>query len=155
MTEEIFQKFREWIDNRHEYAKEWKERTNQKIIGYLCTYVPEEIIHAADALPIRITGYRQEMELEDGNAYMYINNCSFSRSCLQMGLKGEYDILDGMVAGSTCDGARRLFDLWQYYIKSPFHHIITVPRKFSQRAHELYHHQIMQFKERLEQGTNW
>ncbi len=123
----------------------------KKVIGWLCTYVPEEIIHAAGALPVRITGYRQEMELEDGNAYMYVNNCSFSRSCLQMGLRGEYDILDGIVAGSTCDGARRLFDLWQYYIKSPFHHMITVPRKFSQRAHDLYHGQILQFKQRLEE----
>ncbi len=141
------------VNNTFPRTAEILEHTNQgkKVIGWLCTYVPEEIIHAAGALPVRITGYRQEMELEDGNAYMYVNNCSFSRSCLQMGLRGEYDILDGIVAGSTCDGARRLFDLWQYYIKSPFHHMITVPRKFSQRAHDLYHGQILQFKQRLEE----
>ena len=84
---------------------------------------------AAGALPIRITGYNQEMELEDGNAYLYINNCSFSRSCLQMGLRKEYDFLDGVVGGSTCDGARRLFDLWRYYLKPPFFQVLTVPRK--------------------------
>jgi len=141
------------VNNTFPRTAEILEHKNQgkKVIGWLCTYVPEEIIHAAGALPVRITGYRQEMELEDGNAYMYVNNCSFSRSCLQMGLRGEYDILDGIVAGSTCDGARRLFDLWQYYIKSPFHHMITVPRKFSQRAHDLYHGQILQFKQRLEE----
>jgi bzd-type benzoyl-CoA reductase N subunit len=122
-----------------------------KVFGWLCTYVPEELIHAAGILPVRITGYSQEMELEDGNAYLYINNCSFSRSCLQMGLRGEYDYLDGVVAGSTCDGARRLFDLWQYYIKAPFHHILTVPRKHTERAHGLYYEQIVQFKEDLEQ----
>jgi bzd-type benzoyl-CoA reductase N subunit len=122
-----------------------------KIFGWLCTYVPEEIIHAAGILPVRITGYSQEMELEDGNAYLYINNCSFSRSCLQMGLSGEYDHLDGVVAGSTCDGARRLFDLWRYYIKAPFHHILTVPRKYTERAHSLYYEQVTQFKEHLEQ----
>jgi benzoyl-CoA reductase/2-hydroxyglutaryl-CoA dehydratase subunit BcrC/BadD/HgdB len=65
----------------------------KKVFGWLCTYVPEEVIHAAGALPIRITGYNQEMELEDGNAYLYINNCSFSRSCLQLGLRKEYDFL--------------------------------------------------------------
>jgi benzoyl-CoA reductase subunit C len=91
------------------------------------------------------------MELEDGNAYLYINNCSFSRSCLQMGLRGEYEYLDGMVAGSTCDGARRLFDLWQYYLKTPFHHILTVPRKYTGKAHDLYYQQVMQFKEHLEE----
>ena len=127
------------------------KRQGKKVFGWLCTYVPEEIIHAAGILPIRITGYAQETELDDGNAYLYINNCSFSRSCLQMGLRGEYDYLDGVVAGSTCDGARRLFDLWQYYIKVPFHHIITVPRKYTERAHGLYYEQVAQFKEHLEQ----
>jgi bcr-type benzoyl-CoA reductase subunit C len=127
------------------------KRQGKKVFGWLCTYVPEEIIHAAGALPVRITGYSQEMELEDGNAYLYINNCSFSRSCLQMGIRGEYDFLDGMVAGSTCDGARRLFDLWQYYLKTPFHHVLTVPRKYTQRAHDLYHQQVMQFKQHLEE----
>lgn len=127
------------------------KRQRKKVFGWLCTYVPEEIIHAAGALPVRITGYPQEMELEDGNAYLYINNCSFSRSCLQMGIRGEYDFLEGMVAGSTCDGARRLFDLWQYYIKTPFYHILTVPRKYTQRAHDLYHYQVVQFKQHLEE----
>jgi len=126
------------------------QRQGKKVFGWLCTYVPEEIIHAAGILPVRVTGYSQEMELEDGNAYLYINNCSFSRSCLQMGLRGEYRFLDGMVAGSTCDGARRLFDLWQYYIKTPFYHILTVPRKYTEKAHSLYYHQVAQFKEHLE-----
>jgi bzd-type benzoyl-CoA reductase N subunit len=123
----------------------------KKVFGWLCTYVPEEIIHAAGALPIRITGYSKEMELEDGTAYLYINSCSFSRSCLQLGLKGEYDFLDGVAGGSTCDGARRLFDLWRNYIDTPFYHVLTVPRKYTQSAHDLYHSQVLQFKVYLEE----
>lgn len=126
----------------------------KKVFGWLCTYVPEEIIHAAGILPVRITGHAQETELDDGNAYLYINNCSFSRSCLQMGLRSEYDYLDGIVAGSTCDGARRLFDLWQYYIGVPFHHILTVPRKYTERAHSLYYEQVLNFKDHLEKHLN-
>jgi len=127
------------------------KKQGKKIFGWLCTYVPEEIIHAAGVLPLRITGYGQELELEDGNAYMYINNCSFSRSCLQMGLRNEYDYLDGIVAGSTCDGARRLFDVWSHYIETPFHHILTVPRKYTERAHKLYYEEVLQFKKLLEE----
>jgi bzd-type benzoyl-CoA reductase N subunit len=126
------------------------KRQNKKVFGWLCTYVPEELIYAAGILPVRISGYPREMELEDGNAYLYVNNCSFSRSCLQMGLRGEYDYLDGVVAGSTCDGARRLFDLWVHYIKVPFHHILTVPRKYTERAHALYYEQVISFKRHLE-----
>jgi bzd-type benzoyl-CoA reductase N subunit len=127
------------------------KRQGKKVFGWLCTYVPEEIIHAADILPVRITGYNQETELEDGNAYLYINNCSFSRSCFQMGIRGEYEFLDGVVGGSTCDGARRLFDIWRYYIKTPFHHVITVPRKYTPSAHALYYQQVIEFKQHLEE----
>ena len=127
------------------------KQSGKKVFGWLCTYVPEEIMHAAGILPIRIVGYSQETELDDGNAYLYVNNCSFSRSCLQLGLRGEYDYLDGVVGGSTCDGARRLFDLWRYYIGTPFHHVLTVPRKYTERAHQLYYHEVMQFKQHLEE----
>jgi benzoyl-CoA reductase subunit C len=129
---------------------EYKAR-GTKIFGWLCTYVPEEVILAASALPIRITGYNQEMELEDGNAYLYINNCSFSRSCLQLGLRKEYDFLDGVVGGSTCDGARRLFDLWRHYLKPSFFHVLTVPRKSHERAHQLYYSQVEDFLKHLEE----
>lgn len=146
------ERFRE-VNATYPRTAEVMEHRSQgkKVIGWLCTYVPEEIIHAAGALPVRITGYSREMELEDGNAYLYINNCSFTRSCLQMGIRGEYGFLDGVVAGSTCDGVRRLFDLWHYYIKMPFHHVLTVPRKYTERAHGLYYQQVRQFKERLEE----
>jgi len=127
------------------------KRRGGLVFGWLCTYVPEEIMHAAGALPVRITGYTQETELEDGSAYLYVNNCSFSRSCLQMGLRGEYDLLDGVVGGSTCDGARRLFDLWRHYIGTPFHHVLSVPRKSTQEAQALYYQQVARFKEHLEE----
>jgi bzd-type benzoyl-CoA reductase N subunit len=128
---------------------EWKQ-SGKKVFGWLCTYVPEEIIHAAGILPIRITGSIQETELDDGNAYLYVNSCSFSRSCLQLGLRSEYDFLDGVVGGSTCDGARRLFDLWRQYIGTPFHHVLTVPRKYTEKAHQLYYQEVLQFTRHLE-----
>ena len=121
-----------------------------KVIGWLCTYLPEEIIHAAGALPIRVTGCSQESDLAEGTAYLYVNNCSFSRSCLQLGLTGEYSFLDGVVGGSTCDCARRLFDLWRRYVDTPFLHILTVPRKYTPAAHELYYTQVSHFKQCLE-----
>jgi bzd-type benzoyl-CoA reductase N subunit len=140
-TNRTFPKSKEILD--------WKAQ-GRKAFGWLCTYVPEEVIHAGGALPVRITGYSREMELDDGNAYLYVNNCSFSRSCFQLGIRGEYDFLDGVVGGSTCDGARRLFDIWRAYIKTPFYHVMTVPRKYTERAHELYYHECQRFQEALE-----
>ncbi|MCX7912341.1 MAG: 2-hydroxyacyl-CoA dehydratase family protein [Dehalococcoidales bacterium] len=123
----------------------------KKVFGWLCTYVPEEVIHAAGILPVRIVGYSEETDLTEGTAYMHVNNCSFSRSCLELGLKGEYSFLDGVVGGSTCDGARRLFDLWRHYIGTPFHHVLTVPRKYTERAHRLYYEEVEEFTRHLEE----
>jgi benzoyl-CoA reductase subunit C len=122
----------------------------QKVMGWVCTYVPEELLHAAGALPVRISGYAKETDLQDGTAYFYVNNCSYARSCLQLGLRCEYDYLDGFVAGSTCDAARRLFDLWRNYVPVPFSHIMTVPRKYSERALDLYFSQVLDLKKGLE-----
>ena len=127
------------------------KKQGRKVFGWLCTYAPEEILHAAGILPIRIIGYSHEANLDDGTAILYINNCTFSRSCLQLGLEGKYDFLDGVVGGSTCDGARRLFDMWRQYIGTPFHHVMTVPRKYTERAHQLYYHEVIQFKQHLEE----
>ena len=131
-------------------VRDWKQR-GKRVFGWLCTYVPEEVLHAAGILPVRITGYDRETDLDDGNAYLYTNSCSFSRSCLQMGLAGEYDFLDGVVGASTCDGARRLFDVWRSYIGTPFHHVVSVPRKYSQEAVLLYRREVVRFQQHLEE----
>lgn len=150
--QQMFKRFREVNDTfpRTAHVLEAKSQ-GRKVFGWLCTYIPEEIIHAAGALPVRITGHNQETDLEDGSAYLYVNNCSFSRSCLQMGLRGEYSFLDGVIGGSTCDGARRLFDLWRIYVGTPFHHVLTIPRKFTPEAQALYHLQVLGLKQRLEE----
>ena len=133
-----------------EPIKEWKEQ-GKKVIGWQCTYVPEEIIYAAGMLPIRVTGDSRELELEDANAYLYINTCSFVRSCFQLALEGQYDFLDGLVSGSTCDGARRLADVWSHYLSPPVIYVLSVPRKSTERAHELYRQEVLELKQRLEE----
>jgi hypothetical protein len=52
----MIEMFTEWYNARHEYAKEWKKKTGGKVLGYFCTYVPEEILYAANVLPVRILG---------------------------------------------------------------------------------------------------
>lgn len=150
-TLDIFERFRE-INNTYpetDLIKNFKS-DGKKVFGWLCTYVPEELIHAAGGLPVRITGYQQETELDDANAHLYIVSCSFSRSCLQMGLKGQYQFLDGIIAGSTCDGARRLYDHWCRYVKIPFSRILSVPRKYNEATLDLYYQEILELKQNLE-----
>jgi benzoyl-CoA reductase subunit C len=122
----------------------------KKVIAFQCTYVPEEIIYAAGMVPIRLAGDSREPALEEANAYLYINTCSFVRSCLDMVLRNQYHFLDGFVSAATCDCPRRMTDVWKHYKFTPFVHILDVPRKMTEPAHKLYHDQVKAFKERLE-----
>ncbi len=130
--------------------KEWKAQ-GKKVIGWQCTYVPEELIHAAGMLPIRVTGGATELEMEDANSYLYINSCSFVRSCLEMVLRKDYDFLDGYVSAATCDGSRRLADVWKNYLSIPLVYILTVPRKFTERAHQLYKSEVQEMRSHIEE----
>ena len=85
----------------------WKEKGG-KVIGYYCTYVPEEVIHAAGMLPYRMraTG---STGTELGDVYSSHLSCSFVRHSLDQAMRGEYNFLDGLVALFSCDHIRRLF----------------------------------------------
>jgi len=129
--------------------KAWKEQ-KKKVVAFQCTYVPEEIIHAAGLLPIRLTAESKDTALEEASGYMHVNTCSFVRACLDMVLRNQYDFLDGFVTCATCDCPRRLADVWKYYHYTPFVHVIDVPRKMSERAHEFYREQLREFKHSVE-----
>lgn len=108
--------------------QDWK-KAGKPIVGYLCSYVPEEIFYAAGALPYRVrpTGCKSTKEAD---AYFSHFNCTYARSCFEFALGHEYDFLDGVVIPNSCDHIRRLYDLWKERIPLPkFNHLIQVPHK--------------------------
>ena len=152
MIEEIFQKFRDWIDNRHEYAKEWKERTNQKIVGYLCTYVPEEILYAAEIQPVRILGSHEPPTVTE--PYIFTMFCHLCRDCLAQGLKGRFNYVDGIVEGQSCLHLRQTFNAWRLHIPTDFAYYIHIPHGI-QNPHAVPYltQELVKFKKALEDWT--
>ncbi|MFC1815484.1 2-hydroxyacyl-CoA dehydratase subunit D [Thermodesulfobacteriota bacterium] len=128
---------------------DWKKQGG-KIIGWVCNYVPEEIIHAAGLLPVRVTGLSKEVPYDDANAYLYTTTCSFVRTCFQMGFDGSYDYLDGFVLASNCDQARRLYDVWDRYLDTSYKSIISVPHVKSPEAVQFFARELSDFKASLE-----
>lgn len=123
----MFEKFKEWYEKRHEYAKDWKKRTGGKVIGYFCTYTPEEVIYAAGMLPVRVLGSH---EPEDVSApYIHSMWCPFSHDVLAQGLKGRYDYLDGIVMANSCMHMRQAFSAWREHVPSPFSFFVSMPSK--------------------------
>lgn len=83
---------------------------DQRAVGYMCTYVPEEIIHAAGFVPVRIRTTLQVTIHADARLQSY--TCALCRSALDQHLRGELHFLAGMVFAHTCDTMQALADLW-------------------------------------------
>ena len=108
-----------------EYVRDWKDRGG-KVLGYACVATPVEIIEAAGILPYRIKAFGHP-DTELGDAYLSRFNCRFCRSCLQLGLEGSYDFLDGLLETNGCDHLRGMFENWQHVKAYDFFHYLKVP----------------------------
>jgi benzoyl-CoA reductase subunit C len=117
--------FRDWEKNRHTYAKAWKEKTGGKVVGYFCTYIPEEILYAANILPVRILGGHEPQDVSE--AHIFGMFCPFCRDCLAQGLKGRYDYLDGIMIAQSCLHIRQAYTSWIKHIPVNFSYYLPMP----------------------------
>ncbi len=146
----MFERFKEWYYNRHEYAKRWKEEKGGKIIGTFCTYVPEEIIYAAGALPVRVLGSHEPQDVSE--RYIFSMFCPFCRDVLAQGLKGRYSYLDGITIAQSCLHLRQAYTSWQNHVPVDFDYYIYMPMKVqTPHAVPYYASEISKYKDSLEQ----
>jgi len=146
---QVLQPFTDILHKRHEIAKTWKNQNKRPVIGWNCTYTPEEIIHAMGALPIRILGSMKTATTR-ADAYLPRNACSFTRSALDLALRGDYTYLDGLVTSNSCDNFTKTYDLWRHYTKIPYFHFINTPQTNTPKSHEFFYQELLRFKESLE-----
>ncbi|OPY07624.1 MAG: R-phenyllactate dehydratase beta subunit [Syntrophaceae bacterium PtaB.Bin095] len=111
------------------YAKKYRQETGGKIVGYFCSYAPEEIVWAAGALPFRIFSRKGNLHLADRHLQSYC--CSLVRSVLEEALSGELGFLDGVVFPHTCDSIQRLSDIWRLNVPYGFHADVVLPVKLN------------------------
>jgi benzoyl-CoA reductase subunit C len=152
--------FQHVIDNRHESAKKWKEKSQKGVIGYFCCITPEEMIYASGLLPVRIAGSSEKLEVV--NDYVPQYGCGFVRSCLDLAARGIYDYLDGVIIPNTCDLIPKLEYWWRELCprktplnegqeSHPYVYYLNYPEKVTGR--EVSHFYLMQlraFKQYLE-----
>jgi len=148
----MMEKFKEWYQKRHEYAQEWKNKTGGKVVGYFCTYVPEEILYAAGVLPVRILGSHEPQDVTEPHIFgMY---CPFCRDCLAQGLKGRYDYLNGIMIAQSCLHIRQTFTSWKLHIPIDFSYYLPMPNNVqSKRALPYLTGELRALKEALEKWT--
>lgn len=130
------------------YVKQWKE-DGGRVVGLTCSYVPDEIVHAAGLLPYRLEARGCE-DTGLADVYMHRFNCTFARSLLQEGLSGGYDFLDGLCFLNGCEQIRRMFEIWDKHVKSTdYLYMVTVPHSLYEAGLEWYTSELHNFKESL------
>lgn len=146
----MFDKFRDWEQNRHDYAKAWQERTGGKVLGYFCTYVPEEILIAAGVLPVRILGSHEPQDVTEPHIFGMF--CPFCRDCLAQGLKGRYDYLNGLMIAQACLHIRQAYTSWEKHLPPEFKYYMPHPMKVqSPRALPYLTEEIKVFRKAVEE----
>ena len=143
------QKIEDIYNNRGSRARSLRDE-GQKIIGYFCCFVPDEIITALGLVPYRIQGSPTE-PIDEADALLEPMACPFARSCFNMALKDEYDFLDGFVAPHSCDTIERLYHIWHTNKPSPFNHLINVPHMLGPSSDEFYKNELLYFTRQLEE----
>jgi len=134
---------------KNSYISDWQDQ-GKKVVGYVCSYLPEEILAAADILPVRITG-KGVSDTSQADSYLSRVNCSFARCCLELGLDGQYDFLDGAAWVNGCDHIRRCYDNWKAKNPRPFMYMLPVPHKIFPEGRQWYKEEVGMLKDAVEE----
>jgi len=149
--ESILSLFHEIAADPRSYIRKKRDESGKKVVGYFCSYAPDELIHAAGAIPFRIFGSKGEITLADAHLQSYC--CSLVRGGLEDALAGRLDFLDGTLFPHTCDSIQRLSDIWRLNTGFSFHVDAVLPVKLdTQSARDYMVDVLNDVKKRLESG---
>jgi len=127
--------------------------TEKPVIGYLCNYVPVELVHAAGFVPYRIFNDDSNQSVVRANNYLQRNSCPFARQCMGHIALGTYENLDGIILAHTCDNMRSVAENHLFYEMSPkILYTFDLPRNLCEDSGRKYYlRQLGELKAALEE----
>jgi len=142
---------KEIYQDRPKRVKELKAE-GKKVMGYICLYPVLEMMTALDFVPYRLFGDMRE-PITRADTYLPTVVCPFLRSLLDLGLKGKYDFLDGIVTSHICDVGAQIPDVWNTFVQTPYSHGIDTPHTTHQSSREREKGLLQDFQKSLEDYT--
>ncbi|OGQ11838.1 MAG: hypothetical protein A2026_06460 [Deltaproteobacteria bacterium RBG_19FT_COMBO_46_12] len=129
-------------------AKELKKE-GKKFIGYVCSFVPLEIITAAGCIPFRVRGNIHE-PITKGDTLLETIVCPYYRSVFDLSVKGKYDFLSGIVIPHGCDSMVRSYSAWSYSLPYSYFHFVNIPSVCVESSFEFFGAELNAFRKSLE-----
>lgn len=96
---DILARFTSVLTDPYRRAWEWKEKGG-KVIGVTPMHFPEELIHAGGALPVVLQ--ESDEPVTTGYGYIYPFYCGFTRSTVDVAVKGKLGLFDALVISDMC-----------------------------------------------------
>ncbi|HSB04756.1 MAG TPA: 2-hydroxyacyl-CoA dehydratase family protein [Thermodesulfobacteriota bacterium] len=121
----------------------------KKVIGYICSMVPLEIITAAGCIPFRVRGDIHE-PITTGDTLLETIVCPYYRSCFDLSTKQKYDFLSGLVIPHGCDSMVRSYSVWSYALPFPYFHFVNIPSVCGESSFEFLNAELNTFRKSLE-----
>lgn len=128
------------------------KQLGKPIIGYWCGLTPVELVSAAGAIPYRIGGRVNESQDAADNC-IEAQMCGFVRGCFDLGLKGEYSFLDGLIMPYCCNSTDTLHSFWKHYVKVPNVWVINSPHIINRASVNFLVTEFLNLKSNLEELT--
>ncbi len=125
------------------------EKEGRKIIGYVCSFVPLEIITASRAIPFRVRGDIHE-PITMGDTLLETIVCPYYRSCFDLSVKEKYAFLSGIVIPHGCDSMVRSFSTWSYGLPFSYFHFVNIPSVCEASSFEFFGEELNTFRKSLE-----
>jgi benzoyl-CoA reductase/2-hydroxyglutaryl-CoA dehydratase subunit BcrC/BadD/HgdB len=117
-------------------------QNGKKVIGYFCPYGAEELILAADLIPVRLVFAGDIESVSTGREFLKSHSCPYVCSAIgykKLSTNDYFNALDGVCIPQTYDSMKVLADYWQKYFKIPVFSL-GIPRthnKFRTKPHAI------------------
>lgn len=98
-------------DSPGKTIKESCKKNKKEAIGCVAPYAPEEIVYAANCIPVGIWG--GQVELTKARTYLPAFACSIMQSIMEYETRGTYDFLKAVLIPAVCDTLKCFGQKWK------------------------------------------
>jgi benzoyl-CoA reductase/2-hydroxyglutaryl-CoA dehydratase subunit BcrC/BadD/HgdB len=123
-----------------------------KVVGLYCVFVPEDLILAANAIPVGLCAGTQ-FSIPDAEEVLPCNTCALIKSSFgfKVGRTCPYvQASDFVIGETTCDGKKKMYEILAEYHPT---YVMEVPQKKTPLGRQLFLEEIRGLKEKLEAET--
>jgi benzoyl-CoA reductase/2-hydroxyglutaryl-CoA dehydratase subunit BcrC/BadD/HgdB len=136
------------MDIHGKRPKEVFDRKNKgdKVIGAFCNFFPEEIVHAAGAVPLSLCG-GVELPISDAEKILPRNTCPLIKSSFGFKISRlchYFQLADLLVGETICGGKKKMYELLGEHVPT---YVLHLPHKKDDAiSRNLWFEEVKKFK---------